>query len=169
MMNDPSVTELLERLRNRFYGKYRGSCTAVDADTLRIKAKVPAVLADQETGWCMPCLPYAGDQVGLAFLPETGSGVWIEFEGGDVSYPIWSGCYWRAGEKPSQAGPAVKVIITKQYQFILDDDTPTATLADSDNTVTLDGSGVTLSRGANSVAVGDDKVSVNDDAFEVTV
>jgi hypothetical protein len=167
-MNDPSVIELLDRLRNRFFGKYRGSCTAVDADTLRIKAKVPAVLAEQDTGWCMPCLPYAGDQVGLAFLPEVGSGVWIEFEGGDVSYPIWVGCYWRAGEKPSAAAPAVKVIITKQYQFVLDDDTPTATLADTDNTVTLDGSGVTLSRGANSVAVGDDKVSVNDDALEVT-
>jgi uncharacterized protein involved in type VI secretion and phage assembly len=167
-VNDPGLQEVLERLRNRFFGKYRGSCTQVDADTMRIKAKVPAVLADQETGWCMPCLPYAGDQVGLVFLPEVGSGVWIEFEGGDVSYPIWVGCYWREGEKPSQAAPAVKVIITKQYQMLFDDDTPTATLADSDNSVTMDGSGVKLARGSNSVAIGDDKVSVNDDALEVT-
>jgi hypothetical protein len=166
-VNDPGLLEVLERLRSRFFGKYRGSCTQVDADTMRIKAKVPSVLADQETGWCMPCLPYAGDQVGLAFLPEVGSGVWIEFEGGDVSYPIWVGCYWRAGEKPSQAAPAVKVIITKQYQMLFDDDMPSATLADSDNSVTLDGSGVKLARGPNSVSIGDDKVSVNDDALEV--
>jgi hypothetical protein len=167
-MNDPGLNEILERLRSRLFGKYRGTCTAVDEDTLRIKAKVPAVLGTQETGWCMPCLPYAGDQVGVAFLPEVGSGVWIEFEGGDVSYPIWVGCYWRDGEKPDQVAPAVKTIITKQYQLVLDDDAPSATLTDSDNTVMLDGSGVTLSRGANSVVVGDAKVSVNDDALEVT-
>ena len=59
----------------------------VDAATCRIKAKVPAVLGDAESGWCMPCVPYAGPKVGIAFLPEVGSGVWIEFEGGDVSYP----------------------------------------------------------------------------------
>src|SRR2546430_7258639 len=27
---------------------------------------------------------YAGDQAGIAFIPEVGAGVWIEFEGGDV-------------------------------------------------------------------------------------
>ena len=52
----------------------------------------------------MPCVPYAGPNVGIAFLPEVGSGVWIEFEGGDVSYPIWVGCYWRDGEVPADVG-----------------------------------------------------------------
>ena len=65
---------------------------------------VPAVLGDTETGWCMPCVPYAGPNVGIAFLPETGSGVWIEFEGGDVSYPVWVGGYWRDGEVPADVG-----------------------------------------------------------------
>ena len=100
-MNDQAMMELLDRIRNRFYGKYRGSVTDVDASTLRIKAKVPAVLGDQESGWCMPCVPYAGKNVGMAFLPEQGSGVWIEFEGGDVSYPIWTGCYWRSATSVS--------------------------------------------------------------------
>ena len=54
----------------------------------------------------MPCVPYAGPKVGFAFLPEIGSGVWIEFEGGDVSYPIWVGGYWRAGEFPAGAAAA---------------------------------------------------------------
>ena len=73
---------------------------------MRIKAKVPAVLGETDTGWCMPCVPYAGPGVGIAFLPEKGSGVWIEFEGGDVSYPIWVGGYWREGEVPSDAARA---------------------------------------------------------------
>lgn len=168
-MNEQAMLELLERIRYRFYGKYRGSVTDVDASTLRIKAKVPAVLGDQESGWCMPCVPYAGQDVGVAFLPEEGSGVWIEFEGGDVSYPIWTGCYWRSGEQPSDAAPKVKVIVTKApHKILLDDDAESITISDSNqNTITLDSSGITLTRGSNSVAVTDSEVNVNDGALEV--
>ncbi len=94
---DRLLEDLVEHLRTRFYGLYRGVVTDNDdaAKLGRIKARIPAVLGDVESGWCMPCVPYAGDHVGIAFLPEVGSGVWIEFEGGDVSYPVWVGCYWR--------------------------------------------------------------------------
>ena len=64
MLDEQAILEVLERMRSRFYGKYRGTVTAVDPDTLRIKAKVPAVLGEQTTGWCMPCVPYAGPDVG---------------------------------------------------------------------------------------------------------
>ncbi len=169
-IHEQAVLDLVERMRYRFYGKYRGSVTDVDADTLRIKAKVPAVLGTQETGWCMPCVPYAGDGVGMAFLPEQGSGVWIEFEGGDVSYPIWVGCYWRSGEQPSDATPTVKAIVTKSpHKILLDDDQGTITISDSnENTVTLDSSAITLERGSSSLEVNDSEVNVNDGALEVT-
>jgi uncharacterized protein involved in type VI secretion and phage assembly len=168
-MNEQAIIDVIERIRGRFYGKYRGTVTDVDASTLRIKAKVPAVLGDQATGWCMPCVPYAGDSVGLAFLPETGSGVWIEFEGGDVSYPIWVGCYWRSGEPPSDATPTVKAIVTKApHKILLDDDGGSITISDSNgNTITLDSSGLTLARGSQKVAISDSEVSVNDGALEV--
>jgi uncharacterized protein involved in type VI secretion and phage assembly len=168
MIDEQAIQEVVERLRNRFFGKYRGTVTDVDAATMRIKAKVPAVLKDQKTGWCMACVPYAGAGVGTAILPEVGSGVWIEFEGGDVSYPIWVGCYWRTGEPPSEAAPAVKAIVTKQTTILLDDDSSSLTLSDSNqNSVTLDASGVTLERGGNSVVVSDAEVNVNDGALEV--
>jgi uncharacterized protein involved in type VI secretion and phage assembly len=168
--SEQGVLEILERVRYRFYGKYRGSVTDVDSATLRIKAKVPAVLGSQETGWCMPCVPYAGQDVGIAFLPEQGSGVWIEFEGGDVSYPIWVGCYWRSGEQPSDATPTVKAIVTTSPNKILfDDDAGTITISDSnENTVTLDSSGITLTRGGSNIQVSDSEVNVNDGALEVT-
>lgn len=164
------VLDLVDRVRNRFYGKYRGSVTDVDAATLRIKAKVPAVLGDADSGWCMPCVPYAGKNAGLAFLPETGSGVWIEFEGGDVSYPIWVGCYWREGEIPSDATPTVKAIVTAEgAKLLFDDDAKTVTLTDSnENKVTLSSDGIALERGSKKVLVSDSKVSVNDGALEVT-
>lgn len=168
-MNEQTIMDILERFRNRFFGKYRGTVTDVDAGTLRIKATVPAVLADQPTGWARPCVPYAGDGVGMAFLPEVGSGVWIEFEGGDVSYPIWVGCYWRDGEQPSDAAPAVKAIVTKSgHKLLLDDDQSSITLSDpNQNTVTLDSSGTTLERGGNNIQISDSEVNVNDGALEV--
>jgi len=170
MTSDDEVLDVLERMRGRFYGKYRGTVTQVDSQTLRIKAKVPSVLRDQESGWCTPCVPYAGKQVGFAFLPEQGAGVWIEFEGGDVSYPVWTGCYWRADELPADATPTVKTIATAQgLKLLLDDDGQTITLSDdSGNTVTLDSNGITCERGGKKVVVSDSGVDLDDGAVEVS-
>ncbi len=163
------LMDLLERVRNRFFGKYRGTVTDIDEDTFRIKAKVPELLSDTETGWCTPCVPYAGPDVGIVFLPEVGSGVWIEFEGGDVSLPIWSGCYWHSGEQPSDAKPAVKAIITKAgHKILMDDDQETVTISDpNNNTITLDNSGITLQHGSLKIEIGDNEINLNDGALEV--
>jgi uncharacterized protein involved in type VI secretion and phage assembly len=168
-MDEHLADEILERVRNRFYGKYRGAVTEVDGKTLRIKAKVPSVLGTQATGWCRHCVPYAGQDVGIVFLPETGSGVWIEFEGGDVSYPIWTGCYWRDGEAPSDATQSVKAIVTAgKFKILIDDDAGSVTITDNNqNKITLDSSGITMERGANKIEIGDSEVNVNDGALEV--
>jgi Type VI secretion system/phage-baseplate injector OB domain len=77
------------------WGKYRG--VVVDnADPLRrarLKANVPAV-SDQITGWAMPCVPYTGKSARVYGMPPVGTPVWIEFEEGKASAPIWSGCFW---------------------------------------------------------------------------
>ncbi|MBK8211877.1 MAG: baseplate assembly protein [Rhodospirillales bacterium] len=128
----------------------------------------------QETGWCMPCIPYAGDKAGIAFLPEEGAGVWIEFEGGNVSYPIWVGCYWHLDEVPSRVAPEVKVIKTKgNQQIVLDDKDHVITITDSsNNSVKLDRDGITILRDAQPKAgklvVTSGKVAANDGAMEVT-
>jgi len=168
--NGQTILEVLERLRGRFFGKYRGSVTDVDADTLRIKAKVPSVLGESKTGWCMPCVPYAGDNVGFAFLPEEGAGVWIEFEGGDVSYPIWTGCYWNNGDVPDGTSADVKSIVTNAGSLHFDNQNASVTAqVSSDQKVVLDDSGVTISASAGQqVAVGTSSVSVNNGALEVS-
>jgi phage baseplate assembly protein gpV len=167
--DDRVLEELIERLRTRFYGKYRGIVSEVDPSTMRIKAIVPTVLGETETGWCMPCVPYAGPNVGFAFLPEPESGVWIEFEGGDISFPIWVGGYWREGEVPSEAAAGVKVLLTTApHALKLDDSEGSVTLTDPNgNTLTLDASGITLSNAASTLVVSDSSVSVNEGALEV--
>jgi uncharacterized protein involved in type VI secretion and phage assembly len=168
-MSDPLLQELMDRIRNRFYGKYRGIVTDVDAGTWRIKASVPNVLpGSTSTGWCMPCVPYAGPQVGFCMLPEVGSAVWIEFEGGDTSYPIWVGMYWTSGDLPSNASASVKSIITTAGSIAFDNDQSSITVTDAqNNTIVLDSSGITSTSGSNSVAIGTSSVSVNDGAMEV--
>lgn len=172
-MNDADavLAELLHRLRNRFFGKYRGSVVEVERGGRgRVRAKVPAVLGEATTGWCEPCVPYAGDGVGFAFLPEQGAGVWIEFEGGDLSHPIWSGCYWREGELPPEAAPATKLIVTRAgHRIAFDDEGESVTITDkSGGEIVLDREGVRVTKGGCEVHVSDTKVNINDGAMEVT-
>lgn len=79
-----------------FFGKFRGVCTD-NQDPLqigRIRARVPDVTGDDETGWAMPCFPAAGQGMGVFALPKVGAGVWIEFEHGNPDYPICSGAWF---------------------------------------------------------------------------
>ncbi len=156
-----------------FFGKYRGTVSDNrDPNSLsRIKAKVPDVLGDQETGWAMPCVPYAGDGVGLFLLPPTGASVWIEFEHGDPDYPIWSGCFWAQGQVPaSPAAAEKKVLKTDTGTITLDDTTGSSsiTIETSDGKkVVMNSTGIEINAGQGTIKINGTQVSVNDGALEV--
>jgi uncharacterized protein involved in type VI secretion and phage assembly len=83
-------------MADKFYGKYRGMVlNNVDPMMIgRVQVQVPDVLGLGISSWAMPCVPIAGPQMGVYVIPLISSGVWVEFEGGDPDYPIWSGCFW---------------------------------------------------------------------------
>lgn len=92
------VNNLVKKVEHRFYGKYRGLVVDnADPERLgRMRLRVPSVLGNEVvTGWALPCAPYGGmrDQ-GFLFVPEIGAGVWVEFEEGDLEFPIWVGTFW---------------------------------------------------------------------------
>ena len=101
------VADLVEKAERRFYGKYRG--TVVDNDDPsrlgRLKVSVPSVLGPNVvTGWATPCVPYGGAAgQGFLFVPQRGAGVWVEFEEGDLEFPIWVGTFWCKPGAGSQA------------------------------------------------------------------
>lgn len=107
-----------------FFGKYRGT-VGNNLDPMqqgRIQVSVPAVLGDGRFSWAMPCTPYAGPGVGFFAVPPVGANVWVEFEGGDPDYPIWSGCFWGAGEAPAMPAIAeMKVLKTSTATITLND------------------------------------------------
>ena len=132
-------TELLERMTDRFYGKYRG-IVAINLDPLsrgRLQAMVPEVLGEVPSTWALPCAPYAGTGSGFFTVPPVGAGVWIEFEAGDVSRPIWSGCWWATGEVPMDEKGVPAQITTKILRsdfgliVALDDLAQTITISDA--------------------------------------
>jgi hypothetical protein len=102
MSFEENVARVIERQTDRYYGKYRG-LVAINVDPLgqgRLKAIVPEVLGVVPSSWALPCTPYAGTLAGLFTVPLPGSGVWIEFEAGDVTRPVWTGCWWGAAQVP---------------------------------------------------------------------
>jgi hypothetical protein len=136
------LEELRQPTRDRgdqFYGKYRGLVmNNQDPSNLgRLQATVPEVLGEIPTGWALPAAPYAGTGSGLFTVPPVGAGVWIEFEAGDPSRPIWSGAWWATAEVPMTekgvpARPTTKILRSDFGLLIaLDDAAQTITISDS--------------------------------------
>jgi uncharacterized protein involved in type VI secretion and phage assembly len=164
-----------------FYGKYRGIVTD-NLDPLmigRVRAQVPDVTGDADSGWALPCAPFGGSATGFLAVPSKGAGVWIEFEHGDPDFPIWSGCWWgAASELPPKLlappPPSKKVmIVTEGGHSVLIDDTPGIggiTLETSDGgkiAITSLGIEITNGKGA-SIKLNGPKVAINEQALEVT-
>jgi hypothetical protein len=120
----------------KFFGKFRGTVVNnLDPEQRgRIMAIVPAVSGMAPTSWAMPCVPMAGKQQGVFMVPQIGSGVWMEFEGGDPDKPIWVGGFWGAMiEVPTLAllpppippGQNILLQTTLQNTLLISDAAPT--------------------------------------------
>ena len=151
--NEEILTRLIERIESRYFGKYRGQVTDNnDPDNLgRVRAKVPRLLGEEETGWALPAFIYGGaSEQGLYAVPDVGAGVWVEFEGGDLSYPIWTGTWFTTDAIPESATPGKKVLKTKSgHKIVLDDDAGTLEMTDSNgNTVSMDSNLIKIASGS---------------------
>jgi hypothetical protein len=167
------IVELEEYRRNHYFGKYRGVVTNPDdpENMGRIKAQVPSIYGDQQDSpWCLPVAPFAGDAHGLLLLPKVGDGVWIEFEAGDISYPLWTGCWWAKGELPGPNGVNQHVLTTpKGLQIVLDDDASELQLIHpGGGQITIADSSITIKIGTSQIELSSAGVSVNNGALEVT-
>jgi hypothetical protein len=72
-----------------FYGIYRG--TAINtADPMmrgRIQVGVPSVTGGGVGNWAEACRDFKSNTT-----PPVGTAVWVMYEGGDASRPVWIGC-----------------------------------------------------------------------------
>lgn len=167
----------------KYFGKYRGVVSNSEPSTSlgraampgSIAVNVPSVFGKSVSVYAMPCVPYAGEQEGFYAIPSVGTGVWVEFEMGDINYPIWSGCYWHEGGLPENAQPNRKIFKTKHGKLeIRDEDGETSltlelTSGSTTLKVVMNSNGIQLDNGQNaSVKLGGATVSLNGQALEVT-
>jgi uncharacterized protein involved in type VI secretion and phage assembly len=146
----------------------------------RIQVMVPDVANMAYMGWAMPCLPVGGQQMGFFTIPPQGSGVWVEFEEGDLDYPVWVGAYWGAASElpplakqlpPGQGGVALQT--TGQHGLMLSDLAgPTGGIvvkSAGGASLTVNDTGIYLDngKGAKIELVGS-TVKINDTALQVT-
>ena len=117
-------------MADKRYGKYRGLVlNNIDPEQRgRLLVQVPDVLGLGTSSWAMPCVPMAGMQMGAYFVPLIGAGVWVEFEGGDTEYPIWTGGFWGSvAEVPAlalagiPASPNIVLQTTGQNAIVVSD------------------------------------------------
>jgi len=168
---EQQVVSQAREAQSRYYGKYSGLVTDNnDPEELgRIKARVPAVLGDAETFWARPAVPFAGKGHGLVLLPEVDDGVWIEFEAGDLSSPIWSGAWWASGELPSDGGVGKRALVTsKGHKVILDEDGDIVQLKHpGGGEITMTSTDITIKIGSAQIVLSATGVNINNGAFTV--
>lgn len=167
------LVSLSERERSRFYGKYRGLVVDVDdpEGLGRITAQVPEILQEEVSPWALPAVPFAGPKHGLVLIPEVGDGVWIEFEAGDPSRPIWTGCWWGSGKLPAPGGTQTRVLVTSTGQkFVLDDESKEIQLVHSGGAeMKMTDDDITLSIGQAEIKMSSDEISLKVGTTEITL
>jgi hypothetical protein len=72
-----------------FYGIYRGTAMNTADPTMRgrIQVSVPSVSGGGVGGWAEACRDFKSNT-----MPPVGTAVWVMYEAGDVSRPVWVGC-----------------------------------------------------------------------------
>jgi uncharacterized protein involved in type VI secretion and phage assembly len=159
---------------SQFFGKYRGKVEN-NIDPLqqgRLQVSVPAVLGEGRMSWAMPSVPFAGPGVGFFAIPPVGANLWVEFEGGDPDYPIWSGCFWGLGEAPALPALAEMKVLKTSSGTITINDLPGVggisieTTMGMKITINMMGIEITNGQGASIKLMGP-QVSINDSALEV--
>jgi uncharacterized protein involved in type VI secretion and phage assembly len=184
---EKAVANLAQRVERRFYGKYRGLVVDNhDPESLgRLTLRVPSVLGPKVvTGWALPCVPYGGDlNQGFLCIPEPGAGVWVEFEEGDLEFPIWVGTFWsKLGRdnselpKPNNADgseqenvqkpPTRKIIKTKRghtIQFEDADGEERIIICDGEqeNRIVFSQGGISIESKSNAIVMADQGITIN--------
>jgi hypothetical protein len=170
----------------KYFGLYRGTVlNNVDPERRgRLLVSVPDVLKLLPSTWAEPVVMLGGPTAsgaGTYIVPTVGAGVWVQFEQGDLNYPIWNGCRMNSAvDFPplAQLGNPISppvVIQSLAQQMVMISDSPLPPLlpaggillSTGTSYIRLDKTGVTIF-GATVRVNGATLVDVNGGALTVT-
>lgn len=170
-MVEDQLERLTEIMASRYFGKYRGRVSDNEDPQKRgrLQVIIPTLFTDQAV-WALPCAPMANpDGSGFFSIPDVDANVWVEFEAGNLEFPIWSGCFWPEDAiDAADASAAVKFWRTKSFVIRIDDDAGELTIEKTDGgKLTI--SATELNAEANSVVqtAGSRKTTLSQASFDV--
>lgn len=141
-------------MADQYFGKYSGIVKDNrDDDKLGVVGvSVPTVFPADEVVPARAALPF-----GMYFVPENDTRVWVEFEGGDPEFPLWTGVQHAAGTFAAEAAknpPTIRAFKTVTGHLLIFDDTDgseSVVLTDGKNAhkLTFDKDGIKLTDGKN--------------------
>ena len=130
--------ELAEKLRTEgleAFGRYYSIYAATVADNedgkglFLLKVSCPLISIEPLEDWAKPRI-FSGKQYGLFALPLVGDNVWIEFQSGDIEYPVWSYGALSENEKPDEAGLQKYLFLSpKGQKFLIEDEEKQITIS----------------------------------------
>jgi hypothetical protein len=140
----------------------------------RLLVSVPGLPGGGDPLFAMPAVPFAGPAVGFFALPPIGANVWVDFELGNQDLPVWSGCFWGAGEMPAEAlaPPGSLVFKTDRVTLVMSSAVGVSgfTLSAAgagDLSLGVAGAALSNAQGASITGVGP-TISINQGAAEVS-
>ena len=120
------ILVVIKHHKGRYYGKYRGAVVNNEDPKKRgrLQVTVESIAGADTCNWAEPCLPY-----GHFMVPPAGASVWVEFEGGDLKRPIWTGIHYSSTTPPPKhsdvGGPPTNRMIRTEgdecHEIELDD------------------------------------------------
>ncbi|MEV0644200.1 phage baseplate assembly protein V [Phytomonospora sp. NPDC050363] len=141
-------------MADQYFGKYTGVVkdNRDDAKLGVLQVSVPTIFPPEELVPARAALPF-----GVYFVPENETRVWVEFEGGDPEFPLWTGVQHAAGtwaEEAAKNPPTVRAVKTVSGHLLIFDDTEgseSIVITDGKNAHELrfDADGVKLTDGKN--------------------
>lgn len=73
----------------QYFGKYKGS--VVKTQGMQVQVTCKEIYGEYDSPWCEACVPYIEQHEQFIKVPPVGTMVWIEFQQGDPTKPIWCG------------------------------------------------------------------------------
>lgn len=173
---DP-VTELLarehERREHLVFGRFRGLVREIGTDSQLglLKVEIPKVYGPGELSpWAEPSPALAGPGYGALILPQENDYVWVDFEEGDPSQPIWSGACWASpDEVPAELGPQARGLRSPRgHRAIIDDENDRIHIVHRTGAeIILGDNEITLRAGTGKIVLSQSGIDFNDGAATV--
>jgi hypothetical protein len=160
----------------RYYSIYRGTVLSNEDPEFRGRVKVscPAVYSNESHNyWALPMGVASGSPTMWA-IPSVGDAIWVQFEGGDSRYPVWSWGWFMDDKAPKSAkvdGNKIAATVWQSqsgHRIVMDDKNKLVTISNASGIhIELTKDGVNIVGDSQKAVRGDELKAVMDKLFSI--